>query len=72
MSKWKSINKYKIFFNSQLVKALYFPLVFALYLALQSYEVHSFIPKCKKTRLFVYKHFCSGVSFDFFLLIHIQ
>jgi hypothetical protein len=34
MSKWKSINKYKIFFNSQLVKALYFPLVFALYLAL--------------------------------------
>lgn len=43
--------------NSQLVKVLYFPLIFALYLALQSYEVHSFIPKCKKARLFAYKHF---------------
>lgn len=59
--------------SKQLVKVLYFPLVFALYLALQSYEVHSFIPKCKKAKLFAYKHFFRNqVSSNFILLIHIQ
>lgn len=49
--------------SNHLVKVFYFPLVFALNLALQSYEVHSFI------RYLLINIFCSQVSILFFQFI---
>lgn len=49
--------------NNHLVKVFYFPLVFALNLALQSYEVHSFI------RYLLINIFCNQVSILLFQFI---